>query len=244
MKLKYIFTIISFQLLLCLGCVSYEKELSSLNTARTLYRSGKVIEGIQYLNQIIDKSNLDEDTIYEAKKIKVSCLIRLKEYESALLLLSNMVGITKNDPEVFSLRGDCYFSLKKYDSALLDYTRLADVFYSIEGYNKRGVLYIEMGKYDLATEDIDNALRMDSLNWEILNNKAKILYLEDRNNEALNYYEKALQIKPDNIVLHNMGLTFESLKMNDSACFYYKKASGRGFKPSEIAFNKICDRGE
>lgn len=69
----------------------------------------------------------------------------------------------KKDAKTFNVRGDAYLRLKQYDSAIQDYTNAiildnTDSYY----YRTRAMAYKNVGKFELALEDISKACDLAS----------------------------------------------------------------------------------
>lgn len=98
-------------------------------------------------------------------------------------------------------------------------------FTSADEWNKKGLDFINQGKYEDAIKCFNKVLDSDSRNVKAWNNKGIVLTKLDKNEEALKCYDRSLEIDPDYfntwynkaIMLKNLGKNKEAIKCYDKA---------------------------
>ncbi len=94
---------------------------------------------------------------------------------------------------------------------------------SPRSYNKRGVLYARYGLNEEAVEEFEMAIETDEF-FPSLINIGNILFLEKQMDRALEYYNRAYELHPDNPrVILSMARTHHSMGNSDTAAEYYTR---------------------
>ena len=71
----------------------------------------------------------------------------------------------------------------------------------------------KLGDYEEAINLFDDALELDPINYEILNQKGVILDKMNKTEEAMKIYDKAIEIDPEQTkAYYNKGLLLKDLK--------------------------------
>lgn len=97
--------------------------------------------------------------------------------------------------------------------------------YSVEPYNLRGWVYLNMGQYDKAIKNLEQSLRLGRYDLRILCNLGNAYYRSGRYYQALDSFQRALPYSPDYLpTLDGLANTFFMIQEYDSAVFYAQKA--------------------
>jgi tetratricopeptide (TPR) repeat protein len=82
-----------------------------------------------------------------------------------------------------------------------------------------GILYQDLGELELAKEQYENMISMDSRSYPAYNNLGYIaFYYEDKYEEAVRYYSKAIEINPNYYQAWcNRGLAYEYMDEYEKA---------------------------
>ena len=99
-----------------------------------------------------------------------------------------------------------------------------------------------MGKIGDALTLCNKALEMNPRSSTLLDYKGEILYCLGDYEEALAYYNKALEIDQNPTAFYDKGLVFQKLNRNDEAATALAKANELGFDPQN--YINICPCGE
>jgi tetratricopeptide (TPR) repeat protein len=65
-----------------------------------------------------------------------------------------------------------------------------------EGWNRRATVYYMMGEYKLSTIDISQTLNLEPRHFGALSGQAMIYTMLNNRDQALKYYERALEVNP------------------------------------------------
>lgn len=115
------------------------------------------------------------------------------------------------------LKGDIRLALENYRTAL-KYDNAAGIHFAISKIN------IELGKYQDALLDINNALKINPQNNEYLEQKASIYYGTGKLDKAAEIYETILISEPENVsVLYALARAYQDLKLPSRAVEIYEK---------------------
>lgn len=154
--------------------------------------------------------------IREAKKLtdEGDQAFRRKDFDGAIVKYTQATGITPKNAYAHFWKGYSHYNLKQYDPAIGAFDAAAALGYKPLGplYTYRGISYHELGKYDEAMADIQNALAITP-NDPFLNEAMGNIYIvKGMHKEALAAYQKAIpgsQNKGD--VQYNIARVQQSL---------------------------------
>jgi tetratricopeptide (TPR) repeat protein len=145
------------------------------------------------------------------------------EYKKAIEAFQKAISIKPNCAEAYYNLGITYNNNDENDSAITAFQK-AILFKSdfAEAYNWLGISYGNNGKYVLAKVQYKIAISINPDLFETLGNLYKI---EDKNDSAIIFYNKAISVKPDCAEIYNwMGNSYSSLDKEDDAISAYQKA--------------------
>ncbi len=92
-------------------------------------------------------------------------------------------------------------------------------------YGNRGEAYKDIGQYDKALEDFNNAIRVDPKYAEGYNSRGQILAMRGNIDEALEDFLKVIELNPHfDEAYNNIGIIYTMKKDNEKALIYFKKA--------------------
>lgn len=175
------------------------------------------------------KAYLDRATYY----------LELGLYDDALRDVQNAQEYAPNNPQVFIQRADIYAAQDKTDSAIDNYNLALEINASLaDAYFGRGKVRYGLEQYDLARADFLEAKDRDPDNADILYylGKAYEQYSEVDVN-ARNYYEQALELRPDFVAVRvELGTMYSDLAMYDEALEQFTEAI-RLDPTNDVAFN-------
>lgn len=93
------------------------------------------------------------------------------------------------------------------------------------GYGNRGEAYKDIGRYDKALEDFNNAIRVDPKYAEGYNSRGQLSAMRGNINEALKDFLKVIELNPRfDEAYNNIGIIYTMKKDNEKALVYFKKA--------------------
>src|ERR1051326_4693981 len=124
-----------------------------------------------------------------------------------------------NEARLHENRGDSLFARKMYEEAVDEYTKgVAIDRYNAATFNRLGLVYHQMQKFDEAEPYYLEALKQSPYFVEALNNVGTVEYGRKRYERALDRYRKALNIHPESATIYlNMGACLFDMKRYDEA---------------------------
>lgn len=161
---------------------------------------------------------------YYGHRCKAAALYNLRQFPEALNELNQAIQIAESQgdgdvsPNDYMVQGELLFALGQNRGALAAVEQ-AIVLRRRMGLpdmaafsNTKGLILIELGDYDQALQELDNAIRLDPEYISPLNHKALALKRMGQQRDALNMYNQALLIDPNDVyTLNNRGvLLYES----------------------------------
>lgn len=129
-------------------------------------------------------------------------LMQSNQLEQAFQLYSEAIEEGEDAAAAHARRGDIYMQWRRFDEAALDYSAALKIARSAEVLASRCNTYRLLAKFDLATNDCNEAIE---LNPEYIDGYVALafLYLERRDFEnAQATIEKGLTVNPDSAQLH------------------------------------------
>jgi len=199
--------------LICAGLAGCASSQARIQRAREKDPKYQYNLGLFFLNQ----NDIENATKYFVKSLSL---------DTNYYLAWNALGLAH------SMRGRLDESAKAYRKCLQINPQFS------EAHNNLGTVYQEMKQLDRAEEEFRKALAdLTYLNRELpYVNLARLYYLQDRLDEALDCVDKAIQIKPRLALAHNLrGLICEKKNRLGDAVSSYEAAVR--IVPEDVQFN-------
>jgi tetratricopeptide (TPR) repeat protein len=185
-----------------------------------LYNQGTYDEAITYFDKVlaIDPNNIL--ALYN----KALALKKLGTYDEAITYFDKVVAIDPNNINASIGKGNTLYSLGRYDEAIESYDEALSI-------NPNDDLAKE--NRDLALKELGNDNEIppsqndtsDLQDTDALNKKGEDLHRLGRYQEAIEYYDRALEIEPnDALVWYNKGTTLGSLEKYDESIENFDRA--------------------
>ncbi|HRA72126.1 MAG TPA: hybrid sensor histidine kinase/response regulator, partial [Flavobacterium sp.] len=175
----------------------------------------------------------------------------VKKYDDAIKSFNNSISISKNlipssiQATTYYYLGMCYMQKKSFDNAQICLDKAQKLYDSLEITHptdlinlQKGIIYKSKGEYDLASTILKAIIdKPDSP--AILDSKTEALYqigtiemFQNRNNLALNYFNKALDLNAKNknleqksAILLALSTVYEKMLDKNNAYTYLKQHS-------------------
>ncbi len=175
----------------------------------------------------------------------------VKKYDDAIKSFNNSISISKNlipssiQATTYYYLGMCYMQKKSFDNAQICLDKAQKLYDSLEITHptdlinlQKGIIYKSKGEYDLAST-ILKAIIAKPDSPAILDSKTEALYqigtiemFQNRNNLALNYFNKALDLNAKNknleqksAILLALSTVYEKMLDKNNAYTYLKQHS-------------------
>ena len=149
---------------------------------------------------------------------------------SALRELLEAERLNPNDPHIHYALGLAYSAKGRFPQAL-EYYRQAlklDPKYT-EAHNAMGGVYLELGLWDEAIKEFEFVLKdlLYHTPFYVMNNMGWAYYKKGERQSAIEYFKKALAMKPDfGLAYYNLGLAYKDNKQTEQAIVALRSAVG------------------
>jgi tetratricopeptide (TPR) repeat protein len=137
------------------GMSDVQKSYILQKEAKILYETGNIMGSLDVISYAINLNHVVPFFL-----LRAMCYKSLQRWTDAYFEYCFCIQI---EPEVgshYSLRAQCLAKLKRLEMACEDLTHACRLDSHPNNYITRGNLYADMGKYDLAVDDLDKALRI------------------------------------------------------------------------------------
>lgn len=168
---------------------------------------------------------------YDAYRCKSGALQALQQFEPALNSLDKALNISDQNPADWMAQGELRYALGQYEPALESLSKAIELRDeqnlppSALIYNNLGLVQLELERYKLALEDIEEAIRLDSSYTPAWSNKGLVLEAMGRDEESLVAYDKATELDPkDYTVWTNRAFVLYKLERYEEAKESLEKA--------------------
>ena len=217
-----------------------QDALAWSNKGIALDDQSKYDEAIQACDKAIE---LDSQNNY-AWINKGLALYRQGKYDEAIQCYDRAIEIDPQYALAWSNKGVALDDQGKYDEAIQCYDHVIEIDpQDTDSWNlKLNIIAGRKGKIGDALTLCNKALEMNPESSTLLDYKGEILYCLGDYEEALTYYNKALEIELDPTVFYDKGLVLKKLKHNDESAIALSKANELGFEPGN--YLNICPCGE
>jgi len=152
---------------------------------------------------------------------------RIKVWKNGEVLFTDIINKYPNLPFAYNNRGYYYYNYAKdYDKALKDYNKSISLDNSSHrAYSNRGVLYYNIGKYNLALKDFNKCLGLNKSNTDALIGRANTYSSLKKNKLALSDYNKYLIYKPEDTQAYiYRGISKYNMEKSDDAMIDFNKS--------------------
>ena len=228
--------------------VGYYSKLANSNVSENKYRNA-----LYYTQKAINFSKANNKT--EAQTNQTYSLGKLyydvKKYDDAIkafdksILLSKTLEPSSIQATAYYYLGMCYMKKKNFSNAKISFDKAQSLYDTLETTNtadllnlQRGIIYKSEGNSDTASTIFSTIIAKPD-NQGILDTKAEALYqigtiemAQNRNNLALNYFNKALDLNAKNknleqksAILLALSTVYEKMLDKNNAYTYLKQHS-------------------
>jgi tetratricopeptide (TPR) repeat protein len=166
---------------------------AGLLSVKTYQRTGIWKDSLTLWNDAIKKFPENNDRGYLNRG---SVLYSLGNYPMALQDYKKILAIDPYNGGAYVGMGLVKRSMKDMQGAMQDFNSALSYGQLYEGYLNRAVLKIDMKDFQGALDDLEKASQINSSNAELYVNKGFILFQTGKNSEALECYNRALELDP------------------------------------------------
>ena len=138
-------------------------------------------------------------------------------------------------------RGRVRVALKKYTEAMKDMDQAIKLAPSENAYLLRGKLKADLGSHQEAIEDFKQAFKRNSNSSKALNNIGLSLAKLEKYNDALAYFNKAIEVDPGSASAYgNRGTLYYQTGNKQKACADWQRSAKLGNERANQILLKYC----
>jgi signal transduction histidine kinase/CheY-like chemotaxis protein/Flp pilus assembly protein TadD len=226
--------------------VAYYSNLRNANVKANKYK-----DALLYTQKAIHYSKVNNRTESQARETfnLGKLYYDVKKYDDAIKAFNKSISLSKplepNSIQAYTYYylGMCYMQKRSFDNAKICFDKTQSSFDILKITDtadlinlQRGIIYKSKGKFDLASSTFSTIIAKPD-NQVILDSKTESLYqigtiemAQDRNNLALNYFNKALELNSKNknlkqksAILLALSSVYEKMLDKNSAYSYLKQ---------------------
>lgn len=226
----------------------YEKAITidpeDINTklllARFQYKNKRVDESEKLVSQILEQ----RPKFSPANELQSEILIFKREFEKAILLLSDLEKEEPNNPRVHYFKGLCQIALGDTDQAAASVAKAVEL---NPAYLKAHLLladiYFHQQSFELATKQASEVLNLDGSTERALMIRGDSNLAQGKFKEAEQDYHKIVETSPDNPAGYFRLANLKSgLKLYDEAEAYLEKAYARNNQLLDVFTLRVKNR--
>ena len=173
----------------------------------SLYNAGNYIEGLRYVNTILNKEPKNSRALTERADIYA----KLEEVDKALADYNMAISIDGKNPANYNNRGVFFYENDKYELAINDYNNCLKIDSTLRyGYFNRGLAYSALNDYENAIQDYSKLVEIEPDEPENYIELAQCYEeLEDYDNALINF-SRAIEVALDKEKYYTIRADFYS----------------------------------
>lgn len=137
-----------------------------------LYLAQQNADDLKYTESLIfcEKAlNIDKKCL-DCLFLKTNVLFKLKQYDTAIITISQYIKIKNDNPESYLLKGILYYNLNKYNEAIKEYSFAINLDPFVNRYyHYRALAYLKLKENTNALNDLNTAIEMQNFSMLIYN---------------------------------------------------------------------------
>lgn len=133
------------------------------------------------------------------------------------------------------VRGDNYLQAGQLAKAEIEFKKVIEIKPHASFNVNLGNVYQKQNKYELAMEQYQLALKLDSVNIDALNNLGVVYFKTGDEGKAISFVKRSLKLNPDSKDGYlNLGTFYKHLRRRSESVNYFKK--GMELAPDDLRF--------
>ena len=191
----------------------------------TLGFDGQYDRALEACERAVELNVVPNEVKYESYRCQAGALQQLNRPEEALTALNRALEVNSSNPADTMLKGELNFALGNYDLALESLNTAVTMTDSALLYNNRALVQLELGEFEEALADVEQAIAVDANFAPAYRNQGLIFEMMERNEESLVAYDRALELNPNDYnTWTNKGFALYKLQQIDEAKQAFEKA--------------------
>lgn len=163
------------------------------------------------------KSTKNRDFAEESRTLLVKGADALENghYLKSVDILSKSINFDSTNAAAWQTRGDAYFALENYSAAFADYSESLKISPNAPAFTGLGNVFVKMNNIPEGINSYTKAIELcrDCADYYFL--RGKTFNLQGKHDEAINDFESALKLNPDNVSYRQNKDFALSLKKTD-----------------------------
>ncbi len=239
---RYIFWLLVF--LLCFKTsfsqiTDYDSEMKMVEAYSA---SGDISKALLKIEDIL----VENPAYIEAQEKKIDLLSQADRSKEAQKDIEEYISMYPNQPEYYYLRAILSLQRAKYSKAVDDFDNAIRLKmpekYSYKVYLNRGMAHFNNQDFDLAENDFNEVIRLDSKNAAAYHGKGMVKYEQAIYNEAIVEFQKAIHLEDNNpITYYNLAMTYFRADDSENACYNFNKSCALGHRNACRLLLMECD---
>lgn len=220
--------------------VTYNKFLESnpqdydglYNLALTYYTKENFIKAIEFFEKCVDIKK-EEDSI----KALVLAYLSNNEMQKAIDFSQTVLEITPNGIDLYYVIAKVFENKNSLNRDFTYIDRAIELYSKIiekdpgyfDAYLSTSICYAKKGEWENSVEFCKKALEVNPKSYEANNQMGLVYYCCDEVKKAVDYYETALNLKPegDYKIYSNLGYAYEKIGQYDKAVKVFTQLVGK-----------------
>lgn len=185
----------------------------------------KALKDFEECEKLIEKH--DKDNLSKLYMLMAGIYAATNKKEEAIEYYSKSINEKKENNEAFIYRGDLYFYMEAFGKAIDDYAAALNIVKTDDSktkeylYTQRAQSYMEIGEYEKAINDIDQAISLSPNYYQYIV-RGEANRLAGRYKIAVIDFSKSIEIEPDNsLAYYRRGWSKEFDRNYDEALIDY-----------------------
>ncbi len=190
-------------------------------------------KAIDIYKKVLTFPNKQDQSQVDGRHNLALAYYRKGDYQNAISTLNESISLLPNHPKGYFLPGLSYNGLNEIQKAIDDYSQAISLNTNyLECYLNRGVIYTDKtNQYDLGIADFENVLRIQPNHQDASINIGICFYKKGEFANALQSYDRALQIFPDVARIYYLKALIHSQKGD------FKNAYENALKAKQMGMN-------
>lgn len=142
-----------------------------------------------------------------------------KDYEGAVVELSNAIRLDPENPIAHAIRGSAYMRIGRLKEGIDDTTKAINLIPdNVTAQYNRGNAYRKLGKYSQAISDYNKALVISPRHFQAINNRGITYALLNQHNKAIADFDRVISLSPTHRKAYSSrAFSYHSLGNNTAA---------------------------
>jgi tetratricopeptide (TPR) repeat protein len=147
------------------------------------------------------KSTNSKDLTRKSQTLLVEGIEAIKtgDYKKSVDILSKSIKLDSTNAETWQFRGDAYFAIEDYSAAFVDYSESLNIAPNAAAFAGLGNVFVKMNNILEGINSYTKAIELNPDCADYYFIRGKTFNMQGKYDEAINDFDNALRLVPDNI---------------------------------------------